>query len=131
MADERAKRDENRRTVILGVTNDSAEDIKQIRVDPTTLRMLVNATITGDISIAKLDQGSTGTVVSLGTSRQQIAFSGGDITIHAQPTWNANGKADEYTLSKNWTEGCIAVSNEEMEKLWYSVREGVPIKINK
>ena len=56
---------------------------------------------------------------------------GGDITIHAQPVWNANGKGDDYTLSKNWTEGCVAVTNSEMEKLWYAVREGVPIIIKK
>ncbi len=54
---------------------------------------------------------------------------GGDITIHAQPQWNANGKGDGYTLSQNWTEGCVAVTNSAMKKLWYAVREGVPITI--
>ncbi len=54
---------------------------------------------------------------------------GGDITIHAQPTWNADGKGDRYTLSRNWTQGCVAVTNAEMKKLWYAVREGVPITI--
>jgi len=54
---------------------------------------------------------------------------GGDITIHAQPTWNADGKGDSYTLSKNWTQGCVAVTNEAMKELWYAVREGVPITI--
>ncbi|WP_295418921.1 murein L,D-transpeptidase family protein [Sulfurovum sp.] len=54
---------------------------------------------------------------------------GGDITIHAQPTWNADGKGDSYTLSRNWTEGCVAVTNSAMKQLWYAVREGVPIII--
>ena len=54
---------------------------------------------------------------------------GGDITIHAQPTWNADGKGDSYTLSQNWTQGCVAVTNEAMKELWYAVREGVPITI--
>lgn len=54
---------------------------------------------------------------------------GGDITIHAQPTWNANGKGDSYTLSHNWTQGCVAVTNAAMKELWYAVREGVPITI--
>jgi hypothetical protein len=54
---------------------------------------------------------------------------GGDITIHAQPTWNANGKGNKYTLSRNWTEGCVAVTNDAMKQLWYAVREGVPIII--
>jgi len=54
---------------------------------------------------------------------------GGDITIHAQPKWNANGKGDSYTLSRNWTQGCVAVTNAAMKELWYAVREGVPITI--
>jgi len=54
---------------------------------------------------------------------------GGDITIHAQPSWNANGKGDTYTLSHNWTHGCMAITNSAMKKLWYAVHEGVPIVI--
>ena len=54
---------------------------------------------------------------------------GGNITIHAQPTWNADGKGDSYTLSRNWTHGCVAVTNAAMKELWYAVREGVPITI--
>jgi murein L,D-transpeptidase YafK len=54
---------------------------------------------------------------------------GGDITIHAQPKWNADGHGDTYTLSRNWTQGCIAVTNTAMQQLWYAVREGVPIII--
>lgn len=54
---------------------------------------------------------------------------GGDITIHAQPIWNADGKGDKYTLSRNWTQGCVAVTNDAMKQLWYAVREGVPIVI--
>jgi murein L,D-transpeptidase YafK len=54
---------------------------------------------------------------------------GGDITIHAQPKWNADGNGDSYTLSKNWTQGCVAVSNSVMKELWYAVQEGVPVTI--
>jgi len=54
---------------------------------------------------------------------------GGDITIHAQPTWNADGNGDDYTLTHNWTNGCIAVTNSAMKKLWYCVDEGVPVII--
>ena len=54
---------------------------------------------------------------------------GGDITIHAQPKWNADGKRDDYTLSRNWTQGCVAVTNDVMKDLWYAVREGVPVTI--
>jgi murein L,D-transpeptidase YafK len=54
---------------------------------------------------------------------------GGAVTIHAQPKWNADGKGDSYTLARNWTQGCVAVTNDAMEELWYAVREGVPITI--
>ena len=54
---------------------------------------------------------------------------GGDITIHAQPVWNADGKGDAYTLARNWTQGCVAVTNSDMNHLWYAVREGVPVTI--
>ena len=54
---------------------------------------------------------------------------GGAVTIHAQPVWNADGKGDQYTLSQNWTQGCVAVTNSAMKDLWYAVREGVPIVI--
>jgi len=64
-------------------------------------------------------------------ARARGVRTGGDITIHAQPSWNADGRGDKYTLAHNWTEGCVAVTNEEMERLWYAVREGVPIVIKK
>lgn len=54
---------------------------------------------------------------------------GGSITIHAQPVWNADGHGDSYTLSHNWTQGCVAVTNSAMKQLWYAVREGVPVTI--
>jgi len=54
---------------------------------------------------------------------------GGDITIHAQPTWNADGEGDDHTLSKDWTQGCVAVTNSVMKQLWYAVHEGMPIII--
>ena len=54
---------------------------------------------------------------------------GGNITIHAQPKWNADGHRDKYMLSHNWTEGCMAVTNKAMNQLWYAVHEGVPVVI--
>jgi len=54
---------------------------------------------------------------------------GKNITIHAQPTWNADGHGDTYTLANNWTQGCVAITNNDMKKLWYAVREGVPVII--
>lgn len=54
---------------------------------------------------------------------------GGGITIHAQPFWNSDGKGNEYTLKHDWTNGCIAVTNDAMDELWYAVTSGTPIKI--
>ncbi len=55
---------------------------------------------------------------------------GGYITIHGQPKWNADGKGDNYTLSNDWTEGCMAVSNSTMDTLWKAVKNGVKIDIH-
>jgi len=52
------------------------------------------------------------------------------ITIHGQPHWNADGHGDSYTLSNDWTNGCIALTNSDLDWLWGSVRVGTPIVIN-
>jgi murein L,D-transpeptidase YafK len=52
---------------------------------------------------------------------------GGDIMLH--------GLGKEYAwLGKahvlhDWTDGCVAVTNEEMDEMWKMVRIGTPIKI--
>jgi len=55
---------------------------------------------------------------------------GGYITIHGQPKWNADGRGDAFTLSRDWTEGCLAVPNAAMDKLWQAVANGVKIDIH-
>ena len=53
---------------------------------------------------------------------------GGDIFIHGQP--NALVGADlGVRLPGDWTDGCIAVSNAEIEALWDAVDDGTPIEI--
>lgn len=47
MPDEILSRDQNRVTVLAGVTDDAALDITMLRVDPTTKRLLVSATGSG------------------------------------------------------------------------------------
>lgn len=49
---------------------------------------------------------------------------GGDIFIHGQP----NGWVGP-TLNRDWTDGCIAVSNAEIEQLWNLIPDGTPIDI--
>ena len=55
---------------------------------------------------------------------------GGYITIHGQPKWNADGRGDSYTLSRDWTEGCMAIPNRAMDALWRAVENGVKIEIH-
>jgi hypothetical protein len=58
MANETLKRDENRATVLAGVTDDANQDITLLRVDPTTKRLKVSATGIGTAITVK-DEGST------------------------------------------------------------------------
>ena len=50
---------------------------------------------------------------------------GGDIMIHGLP--NGTGAEDR---SGDWTQGCIAVMNAEIEEIWGLVADGTPIRIN-
>jgi len=63
-------------------------------------------------------------------ARSQGVDPGGYITIHGQPKWNADGRGDKYTLSRDWTEGCMAVPNRAMDKLWRAVELGIKIEIH-
>lgn len=54
---------------------------------------------------------------------------GGDIMIHGLP--NATGFLEDYYTGNDWTDGCIAVTNEEIEEIWGAVKDGTPIFINK
>ncbi|MGB7319500.1 MAG: L,D-transpeptidase family protein [Planktotalea sp.] len=47
---------------------------------------------------------------------------GGDIFIHGRPSKYAKGGRD-------WTAGCIAVTNKEMERIYAMVENGTPISI--
>ena len=52
---------------------------------------------------------------------------GGDVMIHGLPPAFARfgAKHSEY----DWTEGCIAVTNAEIEEIWRAVPNGAPIQI--
>jgi len=49
---------------------------------------------------------------------------GGAIFIHGQPNWLPAGR-----LPGDWTDGCIALTNAEIEELWQLVPDGTPIEI--
>lgn len=52
---------------------------------------------------------------------------GGDIMIHGQP--NRSRVPEEFTWKLDWTRGCIAVTNKEMDELWAMIDEGTRIVI--
>ena len=52
---------------------------------------------------------------------------GGDIMIHGLP--NGQGYVGEAHRQDNWTEGCIAVTDQEIEQIWSTVPVGTPILI--
>ena len=55
---------------------------------------------------------------------------GGDIFIHGYPNGISRGLWSRYWyLGKDWTDGCIAVSNDAMDVIWASVENGTPIEI--
>jgi len=47
---------------------------------------------------------------------------GGDVMIH--------GLKDGVARDDDWTQGCIAVTNEQMDEIWTLVPEGTPILIH-
>ncbi len=52
---------------------------------------------------------------------------GGDIMIHGLPngySWIGKGH-----LAKDWTAGCIAVTDAEIEEIWRAVPDGIAVEI--
>ncbi len=74
--------------------------------------------------------------LSLGISypnAQDVSFArsygrtpGGNIFIHGQP----NQQARKRNKRKDWTAGCVAVSDREMMEIFTMVQPGTPITIN-
>ena len=52
---------------------------------------------------------------------------GGDIMVHGLP--NGFGWLGNTHRVRDWTDGCIAVTNEEMDEIWRAVADGIPIEI--
>ena len=52
---------------------------------------------------------------------------GGDIMIHGLP--DAQAWVGAAHRDFDWTEGCIAVTNQEIEEIWNAVPVGIPIHI--
>ena len=60
-------------------------------------------------------------------ARKLGASPGGEVLIHGLPSGFEDLGASHADL--NWTRGCIAVSNEEMDEIWELVADGTPVRI--
>ena len=52
---------------------------------------------------------------------------GGDIFIHGLP--NGYGWIGAAHRARDWTDGCIAVTDPEIEEIWKLVENGTPVEI--
>ena len=60
-------------------------------------------------------------------ARQKGVSPGGDIFVHGLP--NGYGWMGASHRLKDWTDGCIAVTNQEIDEIWSAVTDGTPIEI--
>ena len=60
-------------------------------------------------------------------ARKLGASPGGDIMIHGIPNgWGWIGPNHRAT---DWTDGCVAVTDDEIEEIWSLVPDGTPVEI--
>lgn len=52
---------------------------------------------------------------------------GGNIMIHGLP--NGKGFVGAYHRTADWTNGCVALTDEEIEEIWSAVPTGTPVLI--
>ena len=64
----------------------------------------------------------------LAAARARGVEPGGQIMIHGQK--NGFGWLAPLTQLFNWTDGCIALSNADMDSVWAAVDAGTPIQID-
>ena len=60
-------------------------------------------------------------------ARKRGVDPGGQIMIHGQK--NGYGRLSILVQRFNWTNGCIALSDRDMETVWKAVKPGTPIEI--
>ena len=54
---------------------------------------------------------------------------GGNIMIHGLP--NGKGRTGAYHRTVDWTNGCVALTDEEMDEIWSVVPIGTPVQIKR
>ncbi len=61
------------------------------------------------------------------SARRAGVAPGGDVMIHGLP--NGFGWIGPLHRGWDWTDGCIAVTDREMDEIWRAVADGTPIEI--
>lgn len=61
-------------------------------------------------------------------ARKNGVSPGGDVLIHGLP--NGYGWIGARHRLRDWTDGCIAVTDQEMDEIWRAVPNGTPIEIH-
>lgn len=60
-------------------------------------------------------------------ARKRGVSPGGDVYVHGLPS--GFGFLGASHRLKDWTDGCIAVTDQEMDEIWNAVADGTPIEI--
>lgn len=60
-------------------------------------------------------------------ARQKGVSPGGDVFVHGLP--KGRGWVGPAHRLKDWTDGCIAVTDQEIEEIWMAVQDGTTIEI--
>jgi murein L,D-transpeptidase YafK len=60
-------------------------------------------------------------------ARQKGVSPGGDVFVHGLP--NGFGAIGAAHRLKDWTDGCVAVTDDEMDEIWKAVPDGTQIEI--
>jgi murein L,D-transpeptidase YafK len=60
-------------------------------------------------------------------ARESGVSAGGDVMVHGLP--NGFGWLGATHRVHDWTDGCVAVSDQEMDEIWSAVADGTPIEI--
>jgi murein L,D-transpeptidase YafK len=60
-------------------------------------------------------------------ARKLGVSTGGDIYIHGLP--NGYGFIGAAHRARDWTDGCVAVTDQEIEEIWGLVENGTPVEI--
>jgi murein L,D-transpeptidase YafK len=60
-------------------------------------------------------------------ARQKGVSPGGDVFVHGLP--KGYGWVGASHRAKDWTDGCVAVTNREIDEIWLAVSDGTPIEV--